>query len=80
MLEMMSQDQEPVRAVRGPEQQAELPGGGQHHYHHHDPTIRNTNTNIMNKYKAPWRRSTPPSPSLLRHQHHEYKYEYHEQI
>ena len=41
----MSQDQEPVRAVRRSEQQAELPGGGQHHYH----IVMNTNANIMNE-------------------------------
>ena len=33
LLKMMSQDQEPVRAVRGPEQQAEFPGGGQYQHH-----------------------------------------------
>ena len=37
LLKMMSQDQEPVRAVRGPEQQAELPGGGQHQHQYHYP-------------------------------------------
>ena len=47
-----SQDQELVRAVRRPEQQAELPGGGQHQpqqHHHH--------SYHKYKYKASLRRS-----------------------